>query len=339
MKLELCGYFDHNFGDDYMQKITAHYMPEYDFYVTDGPPVSPILLDEQNVHIKSVDATQKLPKLLVIGSGFMVNSRKALTCELVWFLKSKHIADFCAGCSMEPFYSKLAGWLVAQRIKKSKFVICRDQKSLMWLRENCPGLKTVCMPDILFAIPDAWLPAKTNEGRLGISLLHRDGDAEATPYYTAMADAADFWIEETGKGVVLMAFDTGQENDVFSCECVKKRMQHQDRAEIVKHGGCSEILNAYALCDKVIGARFHSAVLAIKMGIDFYPVAYREKMRNLLSDIQYPVKGCDISNIDTESIKCFLRWENINFHLDRKYEVQARESFSRLKKHIREELK
>lgn len=339
MKLELCGYFDHNFGDDYMQKITAHYMPEYDFYVTDGPPVSPILLDEQNVHIKSVDATRKLPKLLVIGSGFMVNSRKALTCELVWFLKSKHIADFCAGCSMEPFYSKLAEWLVAQRIKKSKFVICRDQKSLMWLRENCPGLKTVCMPDILFAIPDAWLPAKTNEGRLGISLLHRDGDAEATPYYTAMADAADFWIEETGKGVVLMAFDTGQENDVFSCECVKKRMQHQDRAEIVKHGGCSEILNAYALCDKVIGARFHSAVLAIKMGIDFYPVIYREKMRNLLSDIQYPVKGCDISNIDTETIKCFLRWENINFHLDRKYEVQARESFARLKKHIREELK
>ena len=339
MKLELCGYFDHNFGDDYMQKITAHYMPEYDFYVTDGPPVSPILLDEQNVHIQSIDGTRKLPKLLVIGSGFMVNSRKALTCELVWFLKSKHIADFCAGCSIEPFYSRLAEWLVAQRIKKSQFVICRDQKSLLWLRENCPGLKAVCVPDLLFAIPDAWLPAKTNEGRLGISLLHRDGDAEANPYYTAMADAADFWIEETGKGVVLMAFDTGQENDVFSCECVKKRMKHQKRAEVVKHGGCSEILNAYALCDKVIGARFHSAVLAIKMGIDFYPVIYREKMRNLIADIQYPVKGCDISNIDTATIKQFLCGGNVPFHLDQNYALQARDSFALLKKHIREELK
>ena len=339
MELELCGYFDHNFGDDYMQKITAYYMPEYELYVADGYPVSPVLLVEQNVHIKNIDAVRALPKLLVIGSGFMVNSCKALQCELIWFLKSTHIADFCIGCSIEPFYSKLAGWLVAQRIKKSKFVICRDQKSLLWLRGNCPGLKAVCMPDLLFAIPDAWLPAKTGEGNLGISLLHRDGDAEANPYYTAMAETADFWIEKTGKGVLLMAFDTGQENDVFACEYVKGRMKHQGQAEIVKHGGSGEILNAYAHCRKIIGARFHSAVLAIKMGIDFYPVIYREKMRNLLTDLQYPVKGCDIWNIDTESIKQFLCGGKVPFHLDQNYALQARDSFALLKKHIREELR
>ena len=339
MELELCGYFDHNFGDDYMQKIAAYYMPEYEFYVTDGLPVSPILLEEQNVHIKSVNTVRDMPKLLVIGSGFMVNSRKALQCELVWFLKSTHITDFCIGCNIEPFHGKLAEWLVAQRIKKSKFVICRDQKSLLWLREKCPGLKTVCMPDILFAIPDAWLPAKTGEGNLGISLFHRDGDAEANPYYAAMAEMADFWIEKTGKGVLLMAFDTGQENDVFACECVKKRMKHQERAEIVKHGSCGEILNAYARCGKVIGARFHSAVLAVKMGIDFYPVIYREKMRNLLSEIQYPEKGCDISNLDTNSVKQFLCRGSVPFHLDQNYALQAQDSFALLKKHIREELK
>ena len=33
IKLELCGYFDSNFGDDYMQKIVIHNMPEYDFYI------------------------------------------------------------------------------------------------------------------------------------------------------------------------------------------------------------------------------------------------------------------------------------------------------------------
>ena len=339
MSLELCGYFDHNFGDDYMQKIVAYYMPEYGLYIADCHAVSPVVLEERNVHRIAAGKMKKLPKLLVVGSGFMVNSLNVLKYEIVWFLTAKHTMDFCTGCNMEPFHSKFAEWLVAQRIKKSKFVICRDSQSLLWLRKNCPSLKSVCMPDILFATPDSWLPEKLPDGKLGISLFHRDGDGEANPYYTAMAEMADFWIEKTGKSVVLMAFDTGQENDVFACECVKKLMKHQEQAEIVKHGGSGEIFNAYARCEKIIGARFHSAVLAMRMGIDFYPVIYREKMRNLLSDLQYPVKGCEISDIDRKDIRQFLSGGSVPFHLDETYKQQARDSFALLKKHIREEVR
>lgn len=53
MELELCGYFDQNFGDDYMQKITAHYMPEYNFYVDARNSPSTLLLDEKNVSLKN----------------------------------------------------------------------------------------------------------------------------------------------------------------------------------------------------------------------------------------------------------------------------------------------
>ena len=62
-------------------------------------------------------------------------------------------------------------------------------------------------------------------------------------------------------------------------------------------------------------------------------------MRNLISDMQYPVNGCDISDIDTESIIEFLNCERVDFKIDKAYELQAENSFMLLKKHIEEESK
>ena len=89
-----------------------------------------------------------------------------------------------------------------------------------------------------------------------------------------MAQIADYWIETTGKRALLLAFDIGTENDVAVCEKVKSLMTHKDMADIVKHGKNGEIQRAYSVCRKIIGARFHSAVLSLKMNIDFYPIIY-----------------------------------------------------------------
>ncbi|MGN0178099.1 MAG: polysaccharide pyruvyl transferase family protein [Monoglobaceae bacterium] len=331
MKLELCGYFDSNFGDDYMQKIVIHHMPEYDFYADKHCMISPLVLEESNVSIKETDEIRDLPKLMVTGSGFMVNSKQVLKYEILWFLTSKHIADYCIGCNIEPFKNKFSEWLIIQKLKKFKYIICRDKRSLDWLKKNCAKTESVYMPDILFSIPPSWLPEKTSDKKLGIALMHRSGDTIDNAYYKSMSEVADFWIQATGNDVVLMAFDTGLEDDLFACECVKSMMRHKDKAEIVGHGSHGEILNAYAKCSKIIGARFHSAVLAMKMNTDFYPIIYREKMRNLISDIQYPVKGCDISDIDTKSITEFLTHERVDFKIDKTYELQSENSFILLK--------
>lgn len=334
-EIELCGYFDKNFGDDYMQKITAHYMPEYMFYVSSTEQASDILLKEENVMMKPEQELNSLPKLMVIGSGFMVNSYTALKCEIKQFLKNKHFADFCIGCNIEPFNNLLSKWLIIQKIKGFKFVVCRDKKSYLWLKANCQKLKIEYMPDILFAMPDKWLPSPKKRDKLGISLLHRSGDKEQDLYYRQMAEIADYWIENHKKDVILMAFDTGNEDDIFACNSVKKLMKHSSKAKIITHGNNAEIINAYAVCEKIIGARFHSAVLAIKMGVDFYPIIYRDKMRNLISDIEYPIKGNDITDIDIKSITRFLG-SNIGYKFNTAYVRKAENSFKLLEKHIEE---
>lgn len=335
MVLELCGYFDYNFGDDYMQKIAAYYMPEYDFHIDKRSSPSLLLLAEKNISLKSGRQPEKLPKLLVTGSGFMVNSRTALKCEIVWFLRRKHIADYCIGCNIEPFQSRIAEWLVAQKMKKIKFIICRDQKSLLWFRQKCPKVKVLCMPDILFGMPRSWLPEETNGDRLGISLIRYDGDNG--DYYCKMAQIADYWIETTGKRALLLAFDIGTENDVAVCEKVKSLMTHKDMADIVKHGKNGEIQRAYSVCRKIIGARFHSAVLSLKMNIDFYPIIYRQKMRNLLSDVSYPIDGCDIRSVDISEIQRFLAASTTEFKIDKRFENDVKFGFAALKEQIEKE--
>lgn len=339
MNFELRGYFDSNFGDDYMQKIAAYYMPEHNFYIDNRNMVSPLATEEKNVALKPQTELLSLPKLTVTGSGFMVNSLRVLRYEAVWFLRERKKSHYCIGCNIEPFSNKFYEWLMAQKLKQFKFVICRDKKSLSWLKKHCPKLNSVYMPDILFAMPKEWLAQKTNEKKLGIALMHRAGDEENIEYYRAMAKIADYWVENKKSNVVLMAFDTGEEDDVFACECVKRLMKHSDMAEIATHGHSGEILNAYGECEKVVGARFHSAVLAMKTDTDLYPIIYREKMRNLLDDTNYPIKGCDIANIDIQSIKEFLIGKKNDFALDKSFEVEAEKIFSMLKDEWRDELR
>ena len=100
-------------------------------------------------------------------------------------------------------------------------------------------------------------------------MMHRAGDSEDCAYSRAMAELADEWVRKTGKDVILMAFDTGEENDVFACQAVRSLMEFSDHAEIAAHKGGTEIPAAFAQCEKIIAARFHATVLALRMGIPF----------------------------------------------------------------------
>lgn len=313
----LTGYFDRNFGDDMMMKVVVRNLPEVTFLVEDT--VDTPLLSEPNVIQRDREVCCRYPKLVVTGSGFMINTRSAFITELGWFLKGHHPGDYCLGCNMEPLRSSAKRFLIRRKLNKFKLITCRDRASFDWLRKNTGKPELHCFPDILFSLPDAWIPRVEAPDKLGISMMHRANDSEDCPYYLAMAEAADQWIRNTGKGVILMAFDTGKEDDLFACQAVQKLMQFSDRTEIVAHTDGTEILAAFACCEKIIGARFHSAVLALRMDIPLYPVIFREKMRNLIRDLDYPILGCGIDQIDQQGILDFLSEEQPRFTLQAEF--------------------
>ena len=304
--IHLTGYFDRNFGDDMMMKLVARSLPEITFLLNETPDTP--LLSEPNVVQKDRETCCRFPKLVVTGSGFMINTKAAILTELIWFLKGHHPGDYCLGCNMEPLDNPIKRFLIRQKLNKFKLITCRDQAAYRWLLQNTRKPEIHCLPDILFSLPDEWLPEAKASDQLGISMMHRAEDREDCAYYRAMAEAADEWVKKTGKGVILMAFNTGKEDDLFACRAVQKQMRFSDRAEIIAHTDGTQILEAFARCEKIIGARFHSMVLALRMGIPCFPVIYREKMRNLCRDLKYPVAGCNISHIQMDDVRAFL-WE------------------------------
>ena len=327
--IHLSGYFDRNFGDDMMMKLVVHRMPEVTFLV-DTAADTP-LLSEPNVVQKDREACGCFPKLVVTGSGFMINSRAAFETELKWFLKGRHPGDYCLGCNIEPLRNPMKRLLISRKLNKFKMITCRDQASYRWLLRNTRKPQIHYLPDILFSLPEEWLPREEKPEMLGISLMHRAGDGEDCPYYRAMAEAADEWIRRTGNGVILMAFDTGKEDDLFACRAVQALMQFSDRAEIIGHTDGTEIPAAFARCEKIIGARFHSMVLALRMGIPFFPVIYREKMRNLILDLNYPISGCGIDQMDHQAVFAFLKEKQTAFSLEKDYGSAANEHVLLLK--------
>ena len=311
-KMHLSGYFDRNFGDDMMMKLVVRSLPEITFLVEST--VDTPILSEPNVEQAEYKVCRRFPKLIVTGSGFMINTRAAFKSELLRFLRGHRPGDYCLGCNIEPLDSPVKRFLIRKKLNKFKLITCRDQASYRWLCRNVRKPQIHCLPDILFSVPDEWLPAVESPSKLGISMMHRAGDRENCAYYRAMAQIADEWICKTGKNVLLMAFDTGKEDDLFACRAVQALMQFPDRTEIVAHRDGTEIPEAFAQCEKIIGARFHSMVLALRMGIPFFPVIFREKMRNLILDLHYPVSGCEIHRIDYQAVSDFLKEKQPEFY-------------------------
>lgn len=304
-------------------KLVVSSLPDITFAVKDT--VETPILREPNVVKKSPKDCMRLPKLVVTGCGFMLNNKLAVRAELLDFLRGRHPGNYCLGCNIEPLDTPLKRFLISKKLNRFQLITCRDQVSYRWLCDKTQKPTVHYAPDLLFSIPEQWLPAAQSPEKLGISLMHRAGDSADCAYYRAMAEAADKWICETGKGVILMAFDTGKENDLFACHAVKALMQYPNQVEIVAHRDGTEIPAAFAQCEKIIAARFHGIVLALRMGIPLYPLIFREKARNLLKDIEYPFPTSTLDRIDKASLQAFLEKPQTPYPLNKDIYVRAKE--------------
>lgn len=313
-KIYLKGYFDYNFGDDIMLKLVARSFPDYSFFIEDVGRT--LIFQEKNIFLASKKECERYPSIVVTGSGFMIGNRVKLRIEIMRYLRRENPGDYCFGCNIEPLDNPVKRFLISRKLNKFRLITCRDKYSYEWISTYAKHTKVHLLPDILFSLPDDMIPQKSGEELLGIAVMHRRGDSADSEYYHAMASAADLWVKTTGKKVLLMALDSGNEDDVWACYLVKDKMSFSEKAEIVIHRDGTEIPAALSRCEKVICARFHSIVLALRMGLPFYPLIFREKARNLLKDIEYPFSKSDIDNIDLEGLSAFVTERQPTFHLD-----------------------
>lgn len=318
MKILLDGYADNNFGDDLMLTLAVKGLREHEIYTA-----------SDKLNIDNVEYTRAKDGfdwyLKVTGSGFLIHNNIGILYRMCDMRREKKYALKRAvlNCNISSFINNTAEKIIQRQIKDYKFITVRDGFSYNYIRKNIPEVHCEKYPDMVFSIPDSMIPDVKSEGTFGIA-VHNGADC------SAFAAVSDGYIKRTGKKVILLCFDSGLENDRKAAENIYEAVQYKDMIEIVNYTSISDMLVNMKRCGVILGIRFHSVILALRMNIPFVPVAYSDKTVNALKDIGYNSTVYSSDSIDAEAV---LR-DVVNakpYNMDKKIVTEARkhiEAFS-----------
>lgn len=292
MKILLDGYLDRNLGDDLMLELAAKSLPEHDIYMKKNRflPINALELSDKT----DIDV-----KLSITGSGFLLRDY-----ESVIYRAKDIISDnfkykrAVLSCNISEFPNKAAEYLILKQLSRLDFITVRDTYSYEYIKKKLPDLKCECYPDIVFSLPEGSVAERENEGALGISAYNRFG-VTAVENDREFAKTADEYIEKTGNKVLIFALDTGLENDLKTARSIRSMMKNQEHTEIIEH---KDMLANIKRCEKLIGIRFHSIVIAICAGVPVIPIAYSDKTRHMLRDLKFSEEIFNLENIDFNAL-------------------------------------
>lgn len=308
------GYFDRNFGDDLMIRLFAERFGETLVLDCDQKELlipfetCSNLVTRDTIGLDQTENKKNDAVLNIIGAGFQITSRTgviyaamATVKRLFRFGKKPFLA--AVGCNIGPFRSKFAEHLVRCDLKRYDLIIVRDSASFRYCKTHIKKVPVYLLPDIVFGLPDGAIPQNSGEGCLGISAYNKRFGKNNYVFYQKMALVADDYIEKIGKTVLLFAFDTGEENDLAAAYIIRSLCHYKKAVEIVAHDdGGQNIITNFARCATIIGVRFHSLVLSLRMGIPLVPILYSAKSGDVLSDLGYDGFSMSIDAIDVAEL-------------------------------------
>jgi polysaccharide pyruvyl transferase WcaK-like protein len=306
MNILLDGYFDNNLGDDLMLDLASKSLQGHKIYMNENA-VSDI------EHLPFSQDCDIDVKLTVTGSGFLVRNNKAVLYRIRDVLAdNRKCKKAVLSCNISRFPNRFAEKVILKQLSLLDFITVRDMYSYDYIKNKLPNLKCEYYPDIVFAMPKSMIAERKNEGALGISAYNRFG-GNSMENDLEFARFADEFVKKTGCKVLLFAMDTGLENDLKTAKAIKGMMKYSDYAEIIEH---KDILQNIKRCDKVIGIRFHSIVLALLADVSVIPIAYSEKTRNMLNDLNFDDTIFDLDKIDFDLLREKVFSQNNKFILD-----------------------
>jgi len=268
LRILLDGYIDGNFGDDLMLYLVANGLKEHKLYIT-SPKLDIAEYTEEKIGFDCY--------LKVTGSGFLIHNNKGIAYRMRdMYLEKRYSKNRAViNCNISGFVNCVAEKVIQKQISDYDFVTVRDRYSYEYITKNIPNVKCEKYPDMVLSLSD------------DINLL---------------AEIADRFINETGKNVCLLCFNTGLEDDVSVANQVYDIMKNKHMTEIIRYTDINYMLKNIKRCRAILGIRFHSTILALRMGIPVVPIAYSDKTKNALDEIGYSGKIYDVNNIDTDEV-------------------------------------
>lgn len=312
MKIVVDAYLDNNLGDDLMIKLFADHFSEHNIYIfEDSSVVRETFKNNRNIiFFDKKDYDNKIIEMdihvTIGGSMFILDSLKNCIrfrhrIEKARKLKKLGIPAVVIGCNMGPFYKKHIGINLAKwELKYKEFITVRDQASFDILLKNNLKIPVYLYPDIVFS---KHIEKSTIKYGLGIS-VYRSKNKNVNNYrnYKYLSTLADRFIQVTNKSVALFSFDSENENDLVAAHYIKQFSRNKSKIEIVPYlSNTEDFINEFTKSEKIVGIRFHSSVLALRLGVPLLAVYYSNKAKNLMKDLGMENYSLSLSELSTSS--------------------------------------
>lgn len=329
----LYGAWKKNLGDDLFLKITAERYPDCNFHILTLKQYADTYLNIPNVtvHHKDNRMTQVLNNVYrKLNKPDYAFIKMAETAEAVIFLggslyqqeknwkrlyiQRKNIqslfkASFAVGNNFGP-YSDDDFYHKYQSFFKNMTDVCfRDQYSgSLFPYDN---IRTAS--DVVFGIKSVYSDLKPDTDKscskpvAVISVINLELDSVSRKFQSVTAEQYENWIaklaaalEKRGYLVTLMGFCRSEGDEKAIDRIIENpALKHTEK---YIHENIDESLCLIKNSELVIATRFHAMIVGWAFEKKVVPVAYGNKMRNVIRDVGFDGCSVDIENLEEHSI-------------------------------------
>lgn len=318
MKKILLKFFaDTNLGDDLMVRLLLRRFPGWDFYAFSRRPEHLVQFHHyRNFHVlcrgyfSAAVGREKFDAYILVGGSVLNYSclsdlcyqlKEILICAV---LRVRSVPSMVVGANVTmPLRSRhfwAAKLLLSLRLRLLDLTTVRDSLSYRIMAPLSPG-RVRCYPDLVFGYPLLIHPVRSEAVKtLGISVLGNLSGGAQAGLVEKLAELSNLFLRSGDKTVLLFAFDTGLGGDREAAFQVRRKIEKQERVEIISYDGDTGAFLAHlSRCGALLPIRFHACILGLMMGIPLLPLIYAVKTENLLRDLRYPGTVLHLSDLGT----------------------------------------
>lgn len=337
MKIFVNAFLENNLGDDLFVDILLNRYPQHTFYTIskDFKPRKNLKVLSNNFLIKVIRKLSLKPILanrcdmsVVIGGSMYMEETPQDTNKNFSLGKN----PYCIlGVNFGPYKTDQYYQNVHNFFSKAQDVCFREKYSYNLFKE-LPNVR--CAPDIVFSMDTSKIPI-TNKKRVIFSIIsckRKISEKYEEQYQNTIIEMTRFFIEKEYE-ICYMSF-CKDEGDEGAIEGILNKCDENIKNKITTYyyrGNIEEALEQLANSQIIVGSRFHANILGMVFGKTIIPMAYSDKTKNVLEDLNFKGKIIDIKNLEQFNIKKDLTDETLNYKIDiSNAKKKAEEHFEKL---------
>ncbi len=250
----------------------------------------------------------RISDLVILGGGGLLTDEK-IKAMLLW---GYHILLFSLlrkkivllGNSIGPVKTFFGKMILNFILKRAVHINLRDNISRNALGSKVPSEKISVSADLAFC-NETPLHIPIKKRQVAISL--RPWISDETPILATIADFCNKTLIPAGYSIVLLPFQTFQDNDRVVLHKLYDRILNKRNVQYVAGElELQEILDILSESEVVLGMRLHALILATMTGTPFIGLGYSQKVRGFTEEAGQDSYYVELANLNFKEL--LLRW-------------------------------